>query len=456
MKKLFVMMVAIYAMLPTIANALPEEIDGICYNFSDTEAEVTQNPYSYYSGDIIIPNTVTYNNHVYSVTKIGFRAFKGCEGVTAVTIGNCVTSIEGDAFYKCKGLVSVKISNSVTNIGDGAFSHCSSLTSVEFPGSITYIGWSAFDGCTSLTAVQIPNSVTHIGPRAFGDCTKLASIKIPSSVTDIGGNAFAGTAWYEKQPDGMVYINRVAYKYKGTMPENTHIRIEDGTVTIAGSAFADCTGMTSIEIPNSVTTIGSWTFYGCTSLASIEIPNSVTFIDNIAFGSCTGLTVVEISNSMTSIEANTFSYCSGLKSVKIPNSVTSINTGAFLHCSSLATVEIPNSVTDIGENTFAGCPIDNMYCYSEALPGKNVSIFGLGNLSNSTLHVPASSIEQYKINYPWNMFGHIVALTGEELAVGNPRQSMSTNNHYYSIDGRLTENLLKGIYIVNGKKVMVK
>ena len=123
-----------------------------------------------YSGEIIIPETITYKGKTLSVTSIGERAFYGCYGLTSVTIPNSVTSIGVDAFGACSNLTSVTIPNSVTSIGDYAFWNCSSLTSVNIPTSVTSIGRLAFADCTSLTSVTIPNSVTSIGSRAFGYC----------------------------------------------------------------------------------------------------------------------------------------------------------------------------------------------------------------------------------------------------------------------------------------------
>ncbi|MBR2146048.1 MAG: leucine-rich repeat domain-containing protein, partial [Muribaculaceae bacterium] len=131
---------------------------------------------------------------------------------------------------------------------------------------VTEIGGSAFRGCSGMTSLEIPNSVTEIGGSAFSGCTGLTSVKIPNSVTSIGDNAFKGTAWYNNQPDGLIYIVGVAYKYKGEMPDGTSIVLKDGCTGLSGSAFKGCTGLTSVTIPNSVTAIGSSVFEDCTGL----------------------------------------------------------------------------------------------------------------------------------------------------------------------------------------------
>ena len=109
------------AFLPLVVSAQAVEIDGIYYNLNssgDTKtAEVTENP-NKYSEDIVIPETVTYNDVTYSVTSIGNSAFYGCRGLTSVTIPNSVTTIGYWAFTGCSGLTSVTIPNSVTSIGN--------------------------------------------------------------------------------------------------------------------------------------------------------------------------------------------------------------------------------------------------------------------------------------------------------------------------------------------------
>ncbi len=338
---------------------------------------------------IIIPNSVTrISNYAFqgctgltrinipnSVTSIGSWAFSYCIGFTSIEIPNSVTSIENEAFYGCTGLTNVEIPDSVMYLGEGAFSGCATLKVITvdinnskyhsknnciiesdtnklilgcetsiIPEYVTSIADSAFAGCTGLTNINITNSVTSIGSSAFEDCTGLTSVEIPDSVIYLGAGAFYNTAWYNNQPDGLIYAGKVAYVYKGTMPENTSITLKVGIKSIASSAFAGCTGLTNISIPNSVTSIESEAFYGCAGLTSINIPNSVTSIESAAFYGCTGLTSINIPNSVTSIESAAFYGCTGLTNINIPNSVTRIGDSAFSNCNNLQYSEYDNAL----------------------------------------------------------------------------------------------------------------
>ena len=128
------------------ASADVVEVDGIYYDISETTATVTYGD-NEYSGDIVIPESITYENSKYSVTSIGEWAFMYCSGLTSIAIPNSITSIGESAFEGCSILTSVTIPNSVTSIGDYAFSACYVLTSVNIPNSLTSIGYGAFSYC---------------------------------------------------------------------------------------------------------------------------------------------------------------------------------------------------------------------------------------------------------------------------------------------------------------------
>ena len=423
MKKLFLLFVL--ALLPLLASADAVEIDGIYYDFNTEtkEAKVTINP-NYYSGEVTIPDKVTYESVEYNVTSIGGTAFYRSIGLTSVTIPNSVISIGNNAFRNCSSLTSVTILNGVTSIGKNAFQGCNMLTTLTIPHSVTSIGEGAFDGCDKLKLV-FPKRTIHVekagtlsdliggvtgeltltgeingddlavirvmggessfdndfdpkhnnknGSRlsvldmsgvkivkggaylkkridgqgyteavlaeddvipagVFEGCKYLTSISIPSGLKNVGAYAFDGTAWYENQPDGLVYIGNILYTYKGEMPENTHIDIKEGTVGIANAAFGGQSSLSSITIPNSVKHIGcydveendtgafiilsgggrvgfygSYVFSGCTGLTSIDIPNGVTSIGKYAFFGCNFSSIISEIEEPFAINENVFS-----------------------------------------------------------------------------------------------------------------------------------------------------
>ena len=171
---------ALLLLCSSIATAYEFKADGVIYNITDSINKTVEIAPIFrgvrYEGDIVIPENVTFNDVTYSVTSIGEEAFYRCSGLTSITIPNSVTSIGDYAFRYCTGLTSITIPNSVTTIGSSAFSGCTGLTSITIPNSVTSIGDYAFGNCTGLTSIEIPNSVTSIGYEALRGCTGLTSI----------------------------------------------------------------------------------------------------------------------------------------------------------------------------------------------------------------------------------------------------------------------------------------
>ncbi len=192
-------LLSVVLLLPQWASAYDFMVDGLCYNRNSNGTSVTVTyertsypRYSNLNGDLVIPESVIYNDTTYSVTSIGNSAFFGCSGLTSVNIGNLVTYIGNSAFSGCSGLSGeLTIPNSVTSIGDYTFRNCSRLTSLTIPNSVIYIGECTFSSCSGLSGeLTIPNSVTLIGNYAFEYCSSLTSVTIPNSVTAISDYTF--------------------------------------------------------------------------------------------------------------------------------------------------------------------------------------------------------------------------------------------------------------------------
>ena len=401
-----------------------------------------------YSGDVIIPESVVYNDKTYDVTRINTYAFKYCTELTSVTIGNKVTTIEDWAFAECTGLTSVTIPNSVTNIGIDPFQGCSAagpiyndnifirlqesyegtytipdgiktiadyaffccyyLSALTIPEGVTTIGKDAFAGCMSLWTLIIPDGVTTIGAEAFNGCEGLSSLTIPNSVTSIGGNQFTGCDNLSTPIYNATIFGYMPKSYSGAYT------VPSGITTIIERAFEDCTRITSVTLPNSVTNIGDMAFRGCTGITEpvynstifadmpnsyvgeYTIPSGITSIAGGAFEECTGLTSIVMPSSLTTIGWDAFRKCTALSSVTIPNGLKTISDFSFEECTALASITIPNSVTSIGEMAFIGCSRLESVIFDNCVPALLGNIFF--ECSPTDIYYPAYAYNYYTTN----------------------------------------------------------
>ena len=164
-------------LVPMAAEAYDMVLDGIYYNLVGDHAVVTNNGnYNCYSGDVVIPETVTKRGITYPVTIIGEDAFLDCGGLKSVTLPNSVTVIWDYAFYRCTNLASITLGDSLKIVGCSAFELCSALTSIILPNSVTTIEDYAFENCGRLATVAIGSNVTSIGYFAFYGCSQLTNV----------------------------------------------------------------------------------------------------------------------------------------------------------------------------------------------------------------------------------------------------------------------------------------
>ena len=111
--------------------------------------------------------------------------------ITAVTIGEEITSIGNYAFAECRNLASLSLPSTLSQVGSYAFDHCSSLKSIGIPNGVTVIADHCFQSCERLSAVTIPVSVSEIGEAAFFGCSALPALSLPTGTEHIGAYAFA-------------------------------------------------------------------------------------------------------------------------------------------------------------------------------------------------------------------------------------------------------------------------
>ena len=407
-----------------------------------------------------------------SVNSIRSYAFFSCNSLKSATIPGSVITIGEFAFYRCTGLTSVILENGVTNIGHQVFGECTGLTEISIPNSVTSIGAFVFGSCISLASVTIPESVTSISNTPFFGCSGLTSIKVASgnpkydsrhdcnAIIETSTNTLIAGCQNTIIPNGVINIDYDAFWFCSSLtsisiPNSvTNIRagafegcgnlasiiIGSDVTSIGTDAFKECNNLTSVTlesnaivsatrtastslktifgeqvkeyiIGNGVNTIGDYAFRSCNNLTSVTIGENVKSIGNYAFNLCSDLTSVTIGEGVTNIGNYAFMRCGSLTEATIPNSVTNIGNSAFRYCTALNTLTIGNSVNKIGSYAFANnTELADVTCLAEQIPTTSTNAFNSSNTENATLHVPESSVENYKVTAPWSSFYKIVAL----------------------------------------------
>ena len=359
--------------------------EGIYYRFSDytvvNEVEVTNvNANSAnYTGDITIPETVTYNNKEYRVVGIYENAFNGAT-VTSVTLPSTIQYISNYAFNQCKQLTSIMMKSGVKTIGNAAFNRCSSLTDVEIPATVESLGSEAFRDCYALQRVTLHDGITSLGSSCFRSCSKLSSVNLPTTLTSIGESCFYACselrtlAW----PASVTTIDR--YVFYGA-------------------------GITHLTLPETVTSIGNDAIRQCKSLQAITLPAGLKTLGNDAFAFDEALTSIVIPEGVTELPSELFVYCNALSSVQLPSTLKVIGGGAFRECPKLTSIVLPESLTNINDRAFENCSgLKSIYSLAVEPPTiGNDATFAVVK-GQATVYVNPSSVEAYKEKQYWDEF----------------------------------------------------
>lgn len=316
---------------------------------------------------------------------MGENAFRECPNLSSVKIlSSALETVGENAFYKCTKLKTVEFANGLKEIGASAFCE-TALGSVTLPDSVKIIGSYAFAANASMTRLDMGDGVEKIGMCAFRNCTNLATIIASDSIKIIDRYsvssskpavwAFDGTAWYDNQSDGLVYIGKVLYRVKGSLSD-TEVVVKNGTISIAEAAFRE-TAVTSVSLPDTLTYIGKDAFNRCASLVTVNIPSSVNEIGTSAFTGCSALTSVSFNAEI--IGTSAFSSCDKLTTVNLGHRLKEIGDNAFKY-TPVAEISLPSGVESIGAEAFSNSNVTGAL----SIPG-TVSAIGKGAFNNNPL-----------------------------------------------------------------------
>ena len=226
-----------------------------------------------YSGDIVIPNEVTYNGRSLKVTKVDDEAFKNTD------------------------LLSIILPQDLLSIGRSAFEGCKSIKEIIFPTSVQWIEKSAFKGCIGLTSLTLPDNLLSINDSVFWGCTGLRSIVFPQHLKSIGKLSF------------------------GECLGLTDLEVSAETID---SAFVNCSNLRTVSLGANVISILG-TFQNCYNLETISFGTSISAIYTKAFANCKKLTKIVIPPNIIDIRFNVFSGCSSLKTIVFEDTKKSVD-----------------------------------------------------------------------------------------------------------------------------------
>ena len=353
-------------------------------------------------------------------------------------------SIGDKVFFGCSNLSAVDIAK-VNNVGNNTFSYCGNLASVEIKKANDVGNW-AFSDCSSLKTLSLDTKIKSLGRSAFVNCINLKQFVIPDSVTILNDYLLSGCASLKS------------------------IRIHKGIKEI-NKAFYRCTNLSTLIIEDRNTSLklvsnNNPLFKDC-KLDSVYIGGKIVYNTSSDYGYSpfyhnTSLRTVRVSDAETTIYDNEFYGCTNLQNVSIGDNVKSIGKWAFSGCSSLKNFTFGSGLQSIGQEAFSDC-INITQISSEAVVPPTCDINALDDINkwNCKLFVPKANINAYKQAPQWKEFFFIESTTGITNTVYNKAGLADV----YTIDGtkRLSKAstdeinaLPKGVYIVNGKKIIIK
>lgn len=257
------------------------------------------------------------------------------------------------------------------------------------------------------------------------------------------------------------------------------IVVEEGVTTLGEYIFWDCESLTEVKLPKTLTTLGKQCFKSCTSLKSITLPNNISLIEESAFENCSALETVTFPKSLKEVHEHAFYSCN-LKKVDLSQTqVETIGSAAFAQNAHCEEVYLPKTLKTLegdDEGTFSSCGVKKAVCSAVEPPKTIVGGYNLITLEKNTdpvtwinifegsdedfvLEVPAGSVERYKKADGWkNAASHITAgIRGVKAGQAKVGVYDISGKRYMShADAQAISTLQHGVYIINGKKVLVK
>lgn len=428
------------------------------------------------------------------------NAFCGCKALNNIVMPSTVEGIYNNVFEGCTSLSNVTFNDSYTTLGHHVFKNCP-LTAVTFPNSLKSIGEYAFEG-TNLKTVDLSNTqITSLPNGCFFICEKLSDVKLPKDLTDIGNNAFISTPIASITfPSSLQKIGDYAFqkaKFANVVIPTNCNTIEQGafsenanltTVVVNGlecylavSAFAKCDNLKDVYItsdkePNAerygspfqnnptVHVVPNYleTFKGLNTCNTTNFDSNFSITLNKEWTTLTSAYNLDFSNVEGGLTAYTAKYDKANDAVALTQvKRVKAHTGLILKGEAGNTYTLPilasnEAKLDAVDNQLIGC-VDALWSTGRdkdyflyngefvkskndgwVLPGKSY-LYIDGGRNN----VSASQLRVYVDN----------TATAIDGITNNP---VVKDDAYYNLQGVKVQRPQHGVFIHNGKKVVLK
>lgn len=222
----------------------------------------------------IMKDGVFYNNK--SLTSIQLpnklenfwdNAFNGCTSLNNIVMPSTVVGIYNNVFDGCTSLSNVKFNDRYTTLGHHVFKNCL-LAAVTFPNTLNSIGEYAFES-TKLETVDLSNTqITSLPNGSFYNCQQLNDVKLPIALTDIGERAFyQSTITSITFPSSLQKIDAWAFQHT----QLTNVVIPTKTGHIGDGAFSDNANLKTVVVNGLECYLAVYAFANCPNLTDVYI-----------------------------------------------------------------------------------------------------------------------------------------------------------------------------------------
>ena len=366
-----------------------------------------------------------------NLTEIGEGVFYLCDGLTNLDFYTADT-IQDSMFSHCQGLTEVTIPDCVTVIGERALWHCDSMTKITLSSQLKRLDDHALYGCDMLEEVIFTGNAPMIGEKALGNMTLTCyypenaanwteevlqnyggsitwipyntGTGIPEPEPDITGMCGDNVMWGFLERTGKLTLSGIGstYDYRDGGPTEwkefrnriRSIEVKPGVTGLGTSIFDRCVNVEAVTLHEGLKTIGMFAFWHCDSLTELVVPESVTHIEPAAFRDCPSLVSVKLPSHMTRIPDTSFRG-TGMTSYTVPSHITEIGSSVFSHTDFLKRVVIHDGVTKIGDHAFAFASALEEVTWPSSAKTIEVATFYECGLTTFVIPATVTAVEDY-------------------------------------------------------------